>query len=310
MNNKTLGFAAVAALAIGGGAFYWWRTHHEPASFPAFANKSTADGANSAIGGGTADSARASDAGAKSGARILNTRQRFEQSRDLFGLVQSMRAAADDGDAAAKTIIADAMYECIDVALPPSSRHGGVFLAEKRQPEIKGYIDELLAIDQSRCGRFTKGDIGNLNSVLNQYASAAKNGDPKALAMQLTYGNLAAIPDQELAGYVQQIISSGNPDAIGALSNLMGLRAEDRETAFGPHSGSVNDQYAWQLAACSLGMNCGPNSALVRGYCLSGGMCGVSSVDQVISTFLTSPAQYRAVVAESQQIVNSLPNHH
>ncbi|MBS0457282.1 MAG: hypothetical protein JSS44_08145 [Proteobacteria bacterium] len=311
MNNKTLGFAAVAALAIGGGAFYWWRTHHEPASLPITANTSSADLA-SPVGENNENSpTQAAHVGiATSGSHVLTPRQRFEQSHDLFALVQSSRAAADGGDATAKTIIADAMYECISATLPTNSRHVGVFLAEKRQPELKSVIDAKLAVDSARCGRFTKDDIGSLGAVLAQYADAAKLGSAKALAMQLTYGNLATIPDQDLASDVQKIITSGDPDAIGALSNLMGLRAEGRASTFGSYSGSVTDQYAWQLAACRMGMDCGANSALLRGYCLSGGMCGAISIDQVISNFLTSPAQYRAAVAESQQIVSFLSGHH
>lgn len=301
----------VALLAIGSGGYSLWRMRREPALPPASTDKGVVRNADPADRDGSdASTQAASSVTAKAGTKTSSLRQRFEQSRDLFALVQEAKAAADGGDPTAKTVIADAMYECIDVILPPNSRHGGVYLVEKQHPELKGYVDALLAVDQARCGRFTKSDIGSLNAVLDEYASAAKAGSAKAMAMHLTYSNLAAIPDQELAGDIQTIVSSGDPDAIGALSNLMGLRAEDRASVFGSQSGSAMHQYAWQLAACQMGMNCGPGSALLRGYCLNGGMCGATSIDQVISTFLTSPAEYRTAVAESQQIVKSLSVNH
>ncbi|MBS0463072.1 MAG: hypothetical protein JSS41_11445 [Proteobacteria bacterium] len=310
MNNKTLGFAAVAALAIGGGAFYWWRTHHEPASFAILANKSSADRANTANGGETADSTRAPDAGAKTGARVLNPRQRFEQSRDLFALVQELKPIADAGDATAKTLIADAYLECYGVMLDPASRNMGAKLALQKNPSLDAYINELLANQQARCGRFVKSDIGGMSNIMSMYSKAAGSGNAEASAMKLTYSNIDSIPEEELGKAVANILNSGDPDAIAALSGLMGLRAENHAQAFGASSGTIVQQYSWLLAACQMGANCGSNSQMVVGYCLHGGLCGASSVQQVISQWLLSPADYQTAQANSHQIVANLTRGH
>ena len=156
-------------------------------------------------------------------------------------------------------------------------------------------------------GDFDKQDIGGLQNVLAMYANAAKNGSAEALAKKLAYNtNLDDMSDAELAADVQQIKNSGDPNAIGALANLMGQRAEDREAVFGAPSGYPLAQYAWQLAACQMGMDCGPGSPIVRGYCLNGGICEATSLDQIISLYVLSPIDYRTALGMSHQIVSSL----
>lgn len=238
-------------------------------------------------------------------------RERFEQSRDLFALVQGLRAAADGGDAAAQTLIADAYLECIGVALDPAYRNPGVAPAEEGHPQLKRYVGSLLAIHRERCGRLESQDVGGLQAIRTLYANAAKNGSSKALAMQLMYNpDLDAVPDAELAADVEQIKNSGDPDAIGALSNLMGSRAESRDVVFGTPSGTEMDEYAWLLAACEMGMECGPDSAVVRGYCLNGGICDANSVDRIIASDKLSASDYRMTLALSRQIVSNIEGQH
>jgi hypothetical protein len=131
------------------------------------------------------------------------------------------------------------------------------------------------------------------------------------LAMQLDYSpNLDAIPDAELAADVEQIRNSGDPEAIRALSSLMRLRAEGRESVFGATSGSDVAQAAWLLAACNMGVDCGPGSALARGYCLNGGFCEATSVDRIVALYMLSPVAYRMAVDMSQQIETSVAGRH
>jgi hypothetical protein len=238
-------------------------------------------------------------------------RARYVRSRDLFALVQDLRAAAESGDAQAQTIIADAYYECLQATLPEASRYAGVPTAEHANPQLKPYIDNLIVLDRARCGRFDKQDIVGLQNVLAMYANAAKNGSAEALAIKLAYNaNLDDMSDAELAADIQQIKSSGDPNAIGALAKLMGSRAEDREAVFGTPSGSALAQYAWQLAACQMGMDCGPGSPIVRGYCLNGGVCEATSVDRIIALYILSPIDYRTALGMSHQIVSSLHGSH
>ena len=213
--------------------------------------------------------------------------------------------AADPHDTEAETIIADASYECVAMAQSPDTRYPGARQAEKQRPELKPYIEGLIANDQQRCGRLVKSDISSADakSIVGMYAKPASDGSMKALAIQLQYSNIDAMPNAALAADVQRIIASQDPDAIGALSNLMGGRAEDRSAAFGPVSGTETQQYAWLMAACQMGMDCGPGSSLLRQYCLNAGVCGYTSIDQVISNNYLTPTDYRTAVAQSQQII-------
>lgn len=300
----------LAALVIGGGVYFAWTTHREPA-FPVLANTNNADHIEADKDSDANSSPQTSPvAVAKSAAKTLSPRQRYEQSRDLFALVQDLRAAADSGDIQAKTIIADALYECIAVTQVPGSGYIGALDAEQKHPELKNYVEGLIAIDKQRCGRFVKQDIGGPSKVIALYTIAADNGSAKAMAMKLTYVDIDHMPDAKLAADIRQITESRDPDAIGALSNLMGLRAENRQSVFGDISGHETQQYAWLLAACDMGMNCGSDSRLLRQYCLNAGVCGFRSIDQVISSSYLTPADYHTAVAQSHEIVNSLYNHH
>jgi hypothetical protein len=55
-----------------------------------------------------------------------------------------------------------------------------------------------------------------------------------------------------------------------------------------------------------MGMNCGPDSPLVRAYCLDAGVCGVGPVSEVVSSAYLSPSGFKTVLAESHEIVKSL----
>jgi hypothetical protein len=306
MRKKILVLVVVGLIALGA-YFFSNRSLSAVSTVAAKVAPASNDDANNNASPESLSTAKVS-AGTPTAKRALTPRARFEQSRDLFDLVQELRGAADSGDVEAKTIIADSLYECVSMAQSPDSRYMGAQQAEKKSPELKGYVDGLIATDKQRCGRFVKADIGGANaqSIVSMYANAADSGSAKALAMELQYSNIDSMPDATLAADIQRIIASGDPDAIGALSNLMGGRAEDRPAAFGPMSGQEIQQYAWLLAACQMGMNCGPDSSLVREYCLNAGSCGFTSIDQIVSSNYLTPTDYSSAVVKSHQIIKTL----
>lgn len=309
MSKKTLVLVVFGLLAVGT-YFFWSRSHSAAPAVAAGIESAQSNANNSELPGGRIAAKRST--GTPASTRASTPRARFEQSRDLFGLVQDLRSAADSGDVEARTIIADSLYECVSIAQPPDNRYVGAQQAEKERPELKGYVEGLMATDKQRCGRFVKADIGGANakSIVAMYAKAATDGGAKALAMTLQYSNIDSMPDAALASQIQRIEASRDPDAIGALSNLMGGRAEDRPAAFGSMSGHEIQQYAWLLAACQMGMNCGPDSSLLRQYCLNAGNCGYGSIDQIVSSNYLTPTDYRSAVEQSHQIIKSLYGTH
>lgn len=299
--------AALAAFAVAGGVWFWWspaRVKPHPLAMVS----ATSQGDASTPTPDSAEIAKKSRAYRLSPAGSM--RQRYEQSRDLFALVQSLRPAATAGDLTARVITVDALNECLSVELPKDSQYAAGQEAAHKNLELKTYVNGLIAIQQLRCSRFVKSDIGGVANIRDQYAELAKEGSAKALAMMLTNADLDSIPDTTLTAEVRQILDSGDPDAIGTLSNLMGLRAQGRQNAFGSMSGNVIDQFAWLLAACHMGMACGADSATIRTMCLNGGICGAGSVDQMVSSSFLSPKSYETAVLKSRQIVSSLGSHY
>jgi len=58
-----------------------------------------------------------------------------------------------------------------------------------------------------------------------------------------------------------------------ALAPAMGLRAAGDKALAGMVAGDPLTEVAWRVAACELGMACGPQSLLMNSFCANGGIC-------------------------------------
>jgi hypothetical protein len=72
---------------------------------------------------------------------------------------------------------------------------------------------------------------------------------------------------------VDRVQRSGDPEAYSALSPGMGIAASGEPALADRVAGTQMSELAWQVAACRLGQDCGPDSALMTSYCANGGIC-------------------------------------
>jgi len=63
-----------------------------------------------------------------------------------------------------------------------------------------------------------------------------------------------------------------DPDAFNALSPAS-AGGGSLFSFSQPQAPPQFNQLAWQLAACRLGLECGPDSSLMTQYCVNGGIC-------------------------------------
>ncbi|EKU25798.1 hypothetical protein XTG29_01169 [Xanthomonas translucens pv. graminis ART-Xtg29] len=134
---------------------------------------------------------------------------------------------------------------------------------------------------------------------------AARGGNLAAEAALLTLGQ----PLQSSAGYkrhlVERVRASGDPDAYLALAPAMGLAASGDDSLDERIAGTAFTELAWQLAACRLGLDCGPDSELMTRYCANGGICSPDPT-QDFSSFVYDAAVPRQGTDTMNEMVNKL----
>lgn len=238
-------------------------------------------------------------------------RARYDASTDLFGLYQELHERANAGDPGALTAQADIEMECSMFIASHGDRSDIPRGMQKRNPAIatKPWVDALLARTNARCQRFTKSDLGTFEQRHAQLVLAAHEGSPGAKAQLLSEMNTKQLPDDLFSATVKEIMASGDPDAIGRLASVMHKGVAGREQLFDVPSGSDSASYAYVLAACKLGMACGPNSQALANLCFNGVGCGYPSVDEAMKNALLPPAELIEVQKMAQEIIDHAGHH-
>ncbi len=247
-------------------------------------------------------------------AQPRSLRQTYDSSTDLFALDQDLRARADQGDDDAAMVLIDLENECRAFVLnggtsaPGYDRFGIPDGWAKLHPDARNYVAALRVQEQSRCGRFAKTDFESHTVKLARLNKAAKNQNAEAKATLLADESMHwdTIPADHLASTVEDIVESGNARAIFGLSSVM--YNPNRDQLFDVPAGSKLASEAYVLAACKLGMDCGPMSQLLANVCFNAGGCGYASYDAQLRELMLSPADMTTARQMADQIVEK--THH
>jgi hypothetical protein len=104
---------------------------------------------------------------------------------------------------------------------------------------------------------------------------------------------------------VERVQQSQDPEAFLAISPAMGVMAAGDDALSGLVAGSQFTQLAWQVAACRLGLACGPNSVLMNSYCANGGICS-RDPGQDFESFVFDAAVPRQGVEKMNELISYL----
>lgn len=254
--------------------------------------------------GATAEAAtRPEPSGASAAPKITDPFARYDAATDLFPLAQELRERAEHGDADAVGPLDRIRSECFLFMVSPATRADASYLPrlwEKVDPSSTGPIEAALARRTARCQRFTRADLVEHDQQMALLRSAAAKGDPQALARFLSM-DLEHVPDATLVADVNDVVASGDPEAINDLASVMSQRTEGRQQLFDLPSGSERSSWAWVSAACQLGLDCGPNGQVLQDACLSGSC--YPSVDALIRDAILPPREYRQMLKHEQKIL-------
>jgi hypothetical protein len=234
---------------------------------------------------------------------------RYDTATDLLPLAQELREQVNHGDWRGAAALAELQDECFSYMRSRGDRSAVPREAQRRNPAIKPWVDAMLARTTSRCQRFTPADLEPWQRMQDRVAEAARQGDAEAKARVLDRTmRLDQIPDDTLAGTVKDIIASGDPAAFVDLSAVMGARMDGREKLFDVPAGNEVAGYAYLLAACRLGLDCGPDSRILANLCFNGGGCGYPSIQALLQDTMLTPEQFRAAQAYVPQILAKVPH--
>ncbi|MDQ7760664.1 MULTISPECIES: hypothetical protein [Xanthomonas] len=229
---------------------------------------------------------------AQASKRGNGTQEHRSASNDALQTFLDLKARANRGEADAQRDLAEAYGRCIAVNIDPQkflATYSAIAARSTSHANAQGillvarsYAEECAVVDN---GAAIPVDARNL--WLEQ---AAKGGDLAAQA-RLQMASTARLQGEDLRQFVEKVSKSGDPLATFELGQLLAGNSDNTslgrysEVATGPTSG-----YAWSIAACQMGLNCGTNSDIMKSLCLNTGGCSSPNFESFVRTNLISPS--------------------
>ena len=202
-------------------------------------------------------------------------RTAFARSDDLFAYAQQLSPAVQQGDAEASWLLSRVVDTCAGYAADPAAHARDTALMAGST--VSGASTTLRAARERvahRCRRFAPSDGLSTPRALALRRQAADAGSLVAEAELLGQGEPLHGDADYARDLVARVRNSLDADAFRALSPAMGDVAGAGMQVL--RQADVAPRYrelVWQLAACRLGMDCGPGSPLMTAYCANGGIC-------------------------------------
>lgn len=235
----------------------------------------------------------------------LNRRAGFEAAEDLHAYAQTLEVAARAGDAEANWMLSRVHDYCAAYAIDPlgydSDSHA---LARLTAPGVAAMQIARERVSR-RCAGFGPADGLTAQRLARQRGEAAQAGNLAAEAALLSLGQPLDPSPSYRRNLVQRVLDSRDPEAYLALSTAMGAVASGDDAYRGFVAGDQYAELAWQVAACKLGLDCGPGSALMTSYCANGGICS-QDASQDFGSFVLDAAVPRQGARKMEEMVGAL----
>ncbi|MBO9826900.1 hypothetical protein J7373_01405 [Xanthomonas sp. A2111] len=289
---------APAALLLGVVAYRALSLPGAPAAAPVPASAVAADAHPASAAPATASRQ------ASTPARLREEKQ-GDHSADLYRAAQQLSIAAAHGDPEASWRLSRIYDYCAGYAMDPVGYGADTrAIADARLPTSAQMVQARARVGR-RCAGFAPGDGLTRQAIVAQRVQAAHGGNLAAEAALLALGQPLHAGAEYKRDLVARVRASGDPDAYVALAPAMGLAASGDDSLGGSVAGTQFSELAWQLAACRLGLDCGPDSELMTRYCANGGICSRDPT-QDFSSFVYDAAVPRQGTDTMNDMVNRL----
>ncbi|QBG88568.1 sel1 repeat family protein [Xanthomonas oryzae] len=201
-----------------------------------------------------------------------------------------LKSRANQGDAAAQRDLAEAYGRCIAVSGNPQkflSTYEAIAKQSNSPSNAKGMLQAATAYVEE-CSIVDNGAVVPLEARNLWLEQAAKGGDLAAQArLQM------ASPDrpngEALRSFIDKVATADDPLATFELGQLVAGNSDVTslgsyaDVASGPVSG-----YAWSIAACQMGLDCGAGSELMNSVCLNTSGCSSPNFESFVRNNLVS----------------------
>jgi hypothetical protein len=231
----------------------------------------------------------------------------LEGHDNLYDYARRLRPAAAAGNAQAGWTLSRIHDYCAQYALDPRGYALDELVLAGNGPDagaLQGLIRARQQLGQ-RCLGFSARDPVGHGGLLLQRRQSAAAGNLAAEAALLAMGQPLHDDAQYRRQLVERVIQSQDPEAFLALSPAMGAVAAGDLALVDAVAGTQFTQLAWQVAACRLGMACGPDSVLMNSYCANAGICS-RRPDQDFESFVFDAAVPPQGVEKMNELINLL----
>lgn len=227
------------------------------------------------LAAGTADTGDAAPASAlrlPDPAELSPLRRQFETTDDLYAFARDLAPAVQRGDPEALWLMSKVADYCAGYSLDPAGYASDTRVLSRMR--LPGGHTMAAARERMgrRCRRFAASDGLSPALVLQLREQAAQAGSVAAEAALLATGRPLRSDEAYARDLVSRVRESLDPDAFNALSTAS-AGGGSLFSFSQPQAPPQFNQLAWQLAACRLGLECGPDSSLMTQYCVNGGIC-------------------------------------
>ncbi|WP_141739146.1 MULTISPECIES: hypothetical protein [Stenotrophomonas] len=208
---------------------------------------------------------------------------------------EDLKRRAKAGDAVAQRLLADTYESCYIVNFNREHFLGFVDATGGMMTdpaELQG-LERVARERVAQCDVVDGGAIVPLELIRGWYAQAAENGD---LAARLTDNalNKKSVDAAESASLIEEVLGSNDPAAVFAMGSTLfrnfpaGFSGPAGELVTGDQASE-----AWQVAACRMGYDCGPSSALMGSMCLAMMGCASDDYEGAVKRILKSDLERR-----------------
>jgi hypothetical protein len=208
---------------------------------------------------------------------------------------EALKLRAEAGDRVAQRLLAEIYAACYFVNFDREAFLGGVderkrLLSDRAQVRVL----ELAARERiAQCDAVNGGAPLEFHLAARWYAEAAKNGDLAARTMVRAH-DLRRHDPAVTALLLEEVLASGDPAAVFYFGNT--LRVDDAANPSEPTEALATGAlatWAWIVAGCRMGYDCGPNGKVMVGFCLEAGGCTGEDADAYVRRELPTDAERR-----------------
>ncbi|WP_315387545.1 hypothetical protein [uncultured Stenotrophomonas sp.] len=227
---------------------------------------------------------------AASGARQLQASLTREHTGQAF---EALKQRAEAGDGVAQRLLAESYADCYFVNLDREAFLGGLD-ERKRLASDRAQVRVLEQAARERiaqCDAVNRGTPLELELAARWYAEAARNGDLAARTMVRAH-DLRRHDPIVTAQLLEEVLASGDPAAVFYFGNT--LRVDDAANPGEPTEALATGEmatWAWMVAGCRMGYDCGPTGRVMVGFCLEGNGCTGEDAETYVRRELPTDAE-------------------